>query len=292
MKKKESSISKGKLRSSYLTSIISISLVLFLLGLIGLLLLNAKKISDHVKENIGYSILLKENIREVDIIRLQKRLDAMPFIKSTDYVTKEEAARELQQELGEDFIEFLGYNPLGASIEVRFNARFANPDSIAMIEKEILNYEEVSEVIYQKSLVHLVHDNIQKISLIILAFSGLLFLIAIALINNTIRLSVYSKRFLIKTMQLVGATKSFIRKPFLTKSVTHGIYAAIIALLLLIGVIYLAQHELLEIISFQDIDILAILFLIVLILGIILNWISTFFAVNKYLKMRSDDLYY
>ncbi len=292
MKKKESSIRKGKLRSSYITSIISISLVLFLLGLIGLLLLNAKKISDHVKENIGFSILLKENIREVDIIRLQKRLDAMPFVKSTDYITKEEAARELQEELGEDFIEFLGYNPLEASIEVRFNARFANPDSIAMIEKEILNYEEVSEVFYQKSLVHLVHNNIQKISLIILAFSGLLFLIAIALINNTIRLSVYSKRFLIKTMQLVGATKSFIRKPFLIKSATHGVYAAIIALLLLIGVIYIAQHELLEIISFQDIDILGILFLIVLILGIILNWISTFFAVNKYLKMRSDDLYY
>jgi len=292
MKKKESSISKGKLRSSYLTSIVSISLVLFLLGLIGLLLLNAKKISDHVKENIGFSILLKENIREVDIIRLQKRLDAMPFVKSTDYITKEEAARELQEELGEDFIEFLGYNPLGASIEVRFNARFANPDSIAMIEKETLNYEEVSEVFYQKSLVHLVHDNIRKISLIILAFSGLLFLIAIALINNTIRLSVYSKRFLIKTMQLVGATKPFIRKPFLIKSATHGTYAAIIALLLLIGVIYIAQHELLEIISFQDIDILGILFLLVLIMGIILNCISTFFAVNKYLKMRSDDLYY
>jgi len=292
MKKKESSISKSKLRSSYLTSIISISLVLFLLGLIGLLLLNARKISDHVKENIGFSIILKENIREVDIIRLQKRLDAMAFVKSTDYITKDEAARELQEELGEDFIEFLGYNPLGASIEVRFNARFANPDSIAIIEKEIMNWEEVSEVFYQKSLVHLVHDNIQKISLIILAFSGLLFLIAVALINNTIRLSVYSKRFLIKTMQLVGATKTFIRKPFLIKSATHGIYAAIIALVLLMGVIYMAQRELLDIISFQDIDILGILFIIVIIMGIILNWISTFFAVNKYLKMRSDDLYY
>lgn len=292
MKKKESSISKSKLRSSYLTSIISISLVLFLLGLIGLLLLNARKISDHVKENIGFSIILKENIREVDIIRLQKRLDAMAFVKSTDYITKDEAARELQEELGEDFIEFLGYNPLGASIEVRFNARFANPDSIAVIEKEIMNWEEVSEVFYQKSLVHLVHDNIQKISLIILVFSGLLFLIAVALINNTIRLSVYSKRFLIKTMQLVGATKTFIRKPFLIKSATHGIYAAIIALVLLMGVIYMAQRELLDIISFQDIDILGILFIIVIIMGIILNWISTFFAVNKYLKMRSDDLYY
>ena len=292
MKKRESGISRSRLRSSYLTSIISISLVLFLLGLVGFLLLNARKLSDHVKENIGFSIFLKENIREVDIIRLQKRLDAMPFVKSTDYVTKEEAAKEYQQELGEDFTGFLGYNPLPASIEVRFIASFANPDSIARIEKEILNWDEVSEVFYQKSLIHLVNDNIRKISLIILAFSGLLFLIALALINNTIRLSVYSKRFLIKTMQLVGATKAFIRRPFLKKSTTHGIYAAIIALLLLTAVIYFAQKELPGIVGFSDPEILAILFCSVIVLGIIFNWISTFFAVNKYLRMRSDDLYY
>jgi len=292
MKKRESGISRSKLRSSYLTSIISISLVLFLLGLIGLLLLNARKLSDHVKENIGFSIFLKENIREVDIIRLQKRLDAMPYVKSTDYITKEEAAKDYQQELGEDFTEFLGYNPLPASIEVRFLARYANPDNIARIEKEILTYEEVSEVFYQKSLIHLVNDNIRKISLIILAFSGLLFLIALALINNTIRLSVYSKRFLIKTMQLVGATKAFIRRPFLAKSASHGIYAAIIALLSLSAVIFFAQQELPGIVGFSDPEILAVLFVGVIILGIIFNWISTFFAVNKYLRMRSDDLYY
>jgi len=292
MKKRESGISRSKLRSSYLTSIISISLVLFLLGLIGLLLLNARKLSDHVKENIGFSIFLKENIREVDIIRLQKRLDAMPYVKSTDYITKEEAAKDYQQELGEDFTEFLGYNPLPASIEVRFLARYANPDNIARIEKEILTYEEVSEVFYQKSLIHLVNDNIRKISLIILAFSGLLFLIALALINNTIRLSVYSKRFLIKTMQLVGATKAFIRRPFLAKSASHGIYAAIIALLSLSTVIFFAQQELPGIVGFSDPEILAVLFVGVIILGIIFNWISTFFAVNKYLRMRSDDLYY
>jgi len=292
MRKKDAGISKRRLRSSYLTSIISISLVLFLLGLIGLLLLNARKVSDHVKENIGFSIVLEENIREVDIIRLQKRLDAMPFVKSTEYITKEEAAQELQQDLGEDFIEFLGYNPLGASIEVRFIAQFTNPDSLLVIENEILKYEEVKEVFYQKSLVHLVNENIRKISLIILTFSGLLFLIALALINNTIRLSVYSKRFLIKTMQLVGATRTFIRRPFLTKSASHGIYAAIIALLLLMGVIYIAQQELVEIISFQDIEIIGALFFMVMALGVIMNWISTYFAVNKYLRMKSDDLYY
>ncbi|MBL7111745.1 MAG: cell division protein FtsX [Bacteroidales bacterium] len=292
MKKKESGISKRKLRSSYLTSIISISLVLFLLGLIGILLLNAKKISDHVKENIGFSIFLKDNIREVDIIRLQKRLDAMPFVKSTDYITKEEAAADFQEELGEDFIDFLGYNPLGASIEVRFIASFAHPDSISGVENEISKYEEVHEIFYQKSLVHLVHENVRKISLILLAFSVLMFLVAVALINNTIRLSVYSKRFLIKTMQLVGATRSFIRRPFLGKSATHGVYAAFLAIALLVGIIYLAQKELVQIISFQDVEIIGILFLAVIILGIVINWISTFFAVNRFLRMRSDDLYY
>ena len=292
MKKKESGISKRKLRSSYLTSIISISLVLFLLGMIGILLLNAKKISDYVKENIGFSIFLKDGVREVDVIRLQKRLDAMPFVKSTDYITKEQAAAEFQEELGEDFIDFLGYNPLGASIEVRFIASFAHPDSILKIENEISRYEEVQEIFYQKSLVNLVHENVRKISLILLAFSGLLFLVSIALINNTIRLSVYSKRFIIKTMQLVGATRSFIRKPFLGRSATHGIYAAFLAIALLAAIIYLTQKELVQIISFQDIDILGILFFVVIVLGIVINYISTFFAVNRFLRMRLDDLYY
>ena len=292
MKKKDSGISKRKLRSSYLTSIISISLVLFLIGTIGILLLNAKKISDYVKENIGFSIFLKDNVREVDIIRLKKHLDAMPFVKSTDYITKEKAAAEFQEELGENFIDFLGYNPLGASIEVRFIASFAHPDSILRIENEISRYEEVQEIFYQKSLVNLVHENVRKISLILLAFSGLLFLVSIALINNTIRLSVYSKRFIIKTMQLVGATRSFIRKPFLGRSATHGIYAAFLAIALLTGIIYVTQKELVQIISFQDIDILGILFLAVIVLGIVINYVSTFFAVNRFLRMRLDDLYY
>jgi cell division transport system permease protein len=150
----------------------------------------------------------------------------------------------------------------------------------------------VDEIMYHESLIHLVNENVRKISLIILAFSGLLFFIAVALVNNTIRLSVYARRFLINTMQLVGATHSFIRKPFLLKSAEHGIYASIAAILLLIGVIYLIQKEFMEVISFRDIDILAILFIIVIILGIVLNWISTYFALNKYLRMRSDDLYY
>ena len=227
MKKKDTRISKRRLRSSYITSIISISLVLFLLGLIGILLINAKRLSDHVKENIGFTIILNENVKEVDILRLQKSLDAQEYVKSTEYISKEEAASELTEELGEDFIEFLGYNPLGATIDVRFYAGYANPDSISFIEGQINSFEEVKEVFYQKSLLHLVNENIRKISFIILLFSALLFLIAVALINNTIRLSVYSRRFLINTMKLVGATRTFIRRPFLYRSAGHGILAAL-----------------------------------------------------------------
>ena len=275
MKKREKSITRRKLRSSYATSIISISLVLFLMGLVGLLLLNAQRLSTHVLENLGFSIILKEDAKEVDIIRLQKNLDTRAYVKSTDYITKEEAARETSEELGEDFIEFLGYNPLPASIVVKFYAEYANTDSIATIERELQRFEEVEEVMYQESLIHLVNENVRKISLIILAFSAVMFFIAIALVNNTIRLSVYARRFLINTMQLVGATRSFIRKPFLMRSAGHGIYAATIAILLLTGVIYLIQQEFMEVISFEDIDILGILFLLVIILGIILKWISS-----------------
>lgn len=292
MSKKEANITKRRLRSSYITSIISISLVLFLLGLLGLLVLNAKRLSDYVKENIGFSVILKENVKEVDVILLQKSLDASEYVKSTKYITKEEAAEELKQELGEDFVKFLGFNPLLASIEVHLYAQYANPDSIAKIEKGLKQYDQIKEVFYQKSLVSLVNENIRKISLIILGFSGLLLLVAITLINSTIRLSVYSKRFIINTMQLVGATRGFIRRPFLYRSAGNGIFAAFLAMGFLTGILYAAQQEFREIISFQDIQIIGILFFCVLLFGIIINWISTFFAVSKYLRMKVDKLYY
>jgi cell division transport system permease protein len=292
MSKKESNTTKRRLRSSYVTSIISISLVLFLLGMLGLLVLNAKRLSDYVKENIGFSVILKENVKEVDVILLQKSLDASEFVKSTKYITKEEAARELQQELGEDFIDFLGFNPLLASIEVNLYAEYTNTDSIHVIEKNLNQYEQIKEVFYQKSLVSLVNENIRKISIIILIFSGLLFLVAITLINSTIRLSVYSKRFIINTMQLVGATRGFIRRPFLYRSAGNGILAGLIAIGFLSGILYLVQKEFNEIVSFQDIEIIGVLFIGVILIGIIINWISTFFAVSKYLRMNVDKLYY
>ncbi|MFP4046353.1 MAG: cell division protein FtsX [Bacteroidota bacterium] len=292
MATKEAKITKRRLRSSFLTSVVTISLVLFLLGVLGLLVFNAKILSDYVKENIGFSIILKEGVKEVEIKRLQKVLDASEYVKSTEYVTKKEAAEELKKELGEDFIDFLGYNPLLASIDVHLNARYANPDSLEIIKNDLKKYDHIKEVFYQKSLVQLVNQNIQKIGLFIIAFSGFLFLVAIALINNTIRLSIYSKRFIINTMQLVGATRGFIRRPFLFRGIMQGVYASIIAMLMLSAVIYFFQQEFDNIITLQDIEVIAPLFGAVLLVGLFISLISTFFAVNKYLYIKIDKLYY
>ncbi len=292
MTKAETKLSKRKLRSSYLTSVVSISLVLFMLGLMGLLILNAKKLSNHVKENVGFSVILKNDVKEVDMIRLQKNLDASDFVKSTEFITKEKAAQDLQKDLGEDFINFLGYNPLLASIEIKLNANYANNDSLSVIEKKLRTYPQIKEVFYQKNLINLINENIKRLGLIILLFSILLLFISIALINNTIRLTIYSKRFLINTMQLVGATRRFIRAPFIGRSVVHGIVGAIIAVSLLSVLIYFVQRELTGLLLFQEIDIIAILFLSVMMLGIFIALVSTYVAVNKYLRIKTDDLYY
>ncbi|MFH2096912.1 MAG: permease-like cell division protein FtsX [Bacteroidota bacterium] len=292
MAKTKDIISKRRLLNSYITTIISISLVLFLLGITGLLLLNSKKLSDYVKENIGFTVFLKEDVKEVDIIRLQKDLDASPYVKSTEYITREAATKELTEDLGEDFVEFLGYSPLLASIDVKFHAEYANNDSIALVENELKEYPQIKEVSYNKSLIQTVNENIRKISLILLAFSLILSLISFTLINNTIRLSVYSKRFIINSMKMVGATKNFIRWPFLLRSALHGVIGALLAIGMLFSVVYSVQQELNDIISFQDIEIILLLFGIVIVLGVAISWISTFFAVNKYLRLKSSDLYF
>lgn len=292
MGRKEDKYNRKRLHSSYITTIVSITLVLFMLGLLGLIVLHAKKLSDYVKENIGFSIIMKENVKEAGIIKLQKILDATEYVKSTEYITKEEAAKEFEEELGEEFTSFLGYNPLLPTIEVRFKAEYANNDSLTIIKEKILENSNVKEVFYQESLVDVVNKNVRKIGIIILGFGTLLLIIAIALINNTIRLSVYSKRFLIRSMQLVGATQSFISKPFIWKGVLHGIIGAFIAIFLLSGIIYISQRELPELINLQDIDLFLSLFGIVILLGIIISWLSNLMAVRKYIRLKTDSLYY
>ncbi len=292
MAKKDSRISQRRLRSSYLTSVVSISLVLLLLGLVGFLVLNARNVSNYVKENIGINIELREGIREADMQQFKKMLDAREYVRATEYISREEAAVSMQKELGEDFIAFLGSNPLPATVKVKLNAPWANPDSIFLIEQELRDYDQLGDIYYQKTMLHQIHDNVRKISLIIISFSILLLVIALALINNTIRLRVYSRRFIIHTMQLVGATRGFIRKPFLWAGVSQGFIAGLISIALLLGIIYLAQNNIADLINILDPAILGILFAVVIGIGILISLISTFFAVNKYLNIEKDELYY
>jgi cell division transport system permease protein len=284
--------SKRRLAGSSITTVVSLSLVLFMLGLLGIIILNTRQLSDNIKENIGFQIILNENVKEADVAKLQKTLDVSSYVKSTEFITKEEAAKRLQEDLGEDFISFLGFNPLLASINVHLKAEYANADSVSWIEKEIIDTHLAKEVIYQKSLINIINEKVQKISLFILIFTSLLMVIALALINNTIRLSIYSKRFIIKTMQLVGATQGFIRRPFLLKGIKHGIYGAIIAILMLVGFLYVVQKQLPEMAELQNEKMLLYLFGLVVVMGIIISWISTWLAVRKYLRLKSDELYY
>lgn len=279
--------------SSRVTATISISLVLFLLGLIVLLSLFAGKLSVYVKENLSFSIILNENMKDTEIKRFQKMLDVAPYVKSTEYISKEQAAKELEQELGENPESFLGYNPMLASIEVKLKSDYANNDSIAIIEKDLKAFSgNIQDVLYRKDLMQSVNDNMKKAGLILFILAAVLLLISFALISNTIRLMIYSKRFIIYTMKLVGATNAFIRKPFVRANIISGIIAAFIAIAMLMGLLYYVSQGVTDFIGLINIDTLLIVFSIVIILGITISVIATRFAVNKYLKMDGDDLYY
>ena len=281
MNKKQQAGPTVRLRNSYVTTVVSIAMVLFLLSLLGLLMLNARSIGDYVKENIGFSVILKEDVREADIFQLQKSFDANPAVKGTTYVSAQTAAETLQKELGENFLEFLGTNPLKPSIDIRFHAAYANPDSISKFEKEFSANPQVYEIYYQESMVNLVNENLRKISIVMLAFSALLFLISVALFNNTIRLLVYSKRFIIKTMQLVGATRKYIRRPFIIRGLLNGLFGSALATLLLFLVIYIGNRQMPEIMLFTDSGTIFLLVVLIFIMGMILSGITTIMAVNK-----------
>jgi len=290
--KSQEDISKGRLRSSYLTQIVSISLVLFLLGLLGFVLINTRELSDYFRESLSFSVMLDEDAKEADIRMLQKDLDAKHFVKSTEYISKEQAAENLREDLGEDFLTFMGYNPLLPSIDVYLLADYTHPDSVLNIEKYLMEYDVVNEVYFQESFLHLINENVRKISAFLLIFSGLLLFISLTIINNTIRLSVYSKRFLIRTMQLVGATRSFIRKPFLLRSIVHGIIAALFSIVLLMAILFFVEKEFYLLFTLQDIGLILYLFGSIILIGILINLISTLFSVTKYLGISEDKLYY
>ncbi len=291
MEEFEDSQSSRKTKTIYISTIISIALVLLMVGLLGLILVHGKNLSNYVKENIVLNVIINEGTKEVDILSLQKQIETNSYIKSTQYISKEVAARNLTKDLGEDFIRFLGYNPLLSSIDVYLKAEYANNESIDVLSKKLQSNPMINEVRYQKSLVDMINQNIRIISLIIFGFAAVLLIIAIALINNTIRLAIYSQRFLIKSMQLVGATRDFIRKPFLMYGVLHGLIAGLIAIILLILTLFFAQQQIPELIILRNYSEFALVFLIVIGAGIIISGMSTYFAVSKYLRLRLNDLY-
>ena len=284
---------KRRVAGSYAMSLMSIMLVLFLLGVFALLMMHAQKLSNHIKENIGFEIVMNSNVKEANILYLQKELDAMPAVKSTEYITKDEAIRRLSEDLGEDFLQWLGNeeNPLLPSIDVRFNADYANVDSLAVIESQLLANDDVKEVYYQKSLVEVINQNVKRIGMALIVASIILLVIAISLIRNTIRLSIYSKRFLVRSMQLVGATEAFIRKPFVKTGVSQGFFGAILADILLIIMMYCLNKRIPELALIQSPEITVCIYVGIIVIGIILASISTATALRKYLNAHIDKLY-
>ena len=277
---------------SYLTTTISIAMVLFLIGLLGVVLLNAERLAKYVRENIGVTLVLKDDIQESEIAELQKLLKATDFVKSVEYIDKETAAEKLKNELGEDFTGFLGYNPLLSSIDVKLFAEYANPEKLNMLEKKFMEFSQVKEVLFQRDIVSIINDKVKKIGFILVFFSGLLLLIFSALISNTIRISIYSERFIINTMLLVGATDSFIRAPFVKRSIKYGIIGAVAANLLLFILMISYSAELTGIIDLNDFKIFGIVFLGDLLIGVLISWGSTYFAVNKFIRIKFDELFY
>jgi cell division transport system permease protein len=292
MRKSKPKRLKNSIITSYVTSTVSITLVLFLLGLLFLILLNGRRLTEYVREKIGFTLVLQDDLSEPEITRLERTLRNKSFVKSIRYVDKETAARELQQEMGEDFNGFLGFNPLSSSFEIKLYAPWTQNDSLLVLENKLMEIPQVKDVFYQHSLVSAINENVKKISIFLLIFSGLLFFIFSVLINNTIRISVYSQRFIINNMLLVGATQRFVRRPFIRKSIVFGIWGAVLSCLLIAALMLTYKKELSGVITENDFWMLGIVFLLVLVMGIVLSWLSTYIAVNRFLKMKFDELFY
>ncbi|WP_044401906.1 ABC transporter permease [Lacinutrix sp. Hel_I_90] len=283
---------KRRLISSYISVVLSIALVLFLLGILGLFVLNAKKVADHFKEKVTVTIFLKDTAKDVEVKQLEKSLAMADYVKSTAYVSKDQALESMKAESGEDVLDFLGFNPLKNSIDVNLKADFVTSEKLESITTEALSKNFVDEISYDKDLVAQMNDNVKKISFWILLISGLFTLIAVLLINSSIRLAVYSKRFTIKTMQMVGATKHFIRRPFVWQSVKLGAIGAALALIGMAIVLYFVDKTFPELAFVKQPALIIVLFVFVFALGIFITWISTFIATQRFLNLNTDKLYY
>ena len=278
--------------NSHLISVISISLVLFLLGLILIMGLLGNELSHYVKENITMSVVLSEGLSDAEISDIRTELDRQPYVKLSEYISKEQALLVMQRELGENPEQILGYNPFHASIEIKLKSEFANPDSLPVIEKRIAAKASVSEVQYRKDMMQLVNQNIRRVGFVLILFFLVFVIISIVLINNTVRLMIYSKRFLIYTMRLVGATSSFIRKPFIRHNLVTGIISGILAIILLMGSLYYASIEFVNLEEILKSETILFIYGIVFVTGILLSIFAAYFAVNKYLRISHRKLYY
>lgn len=292
MKNKNKNNAVSYFDMQFITSSISTTLVLLLLGLVVFFVLAAHNLSVYVRENINFSILISDEVKESDIIKLQKKLSKQDFVKETEYISKEQALKEQTEAMGTDPEEFLGYNPFTASIEIKLHSDYANSDSIAKIEKLIKKDTNIREVLYQRDLVDAVNENIRTISLVLLALAVVLTFISFALINNTIRLAIYSKRFLIHTMKLVGASWSFIRRPFLYRNIWSGVLAAVMANAVLMGTAYwLVTYEP-ELIRVITPEVMLLVSGAVFVFGITITFLCAYLSINKYLRMKASTLYY
>ncbi len=292
MSKREKNIIARRLAHSYLSSIISISLVLLLVGFFALLAVNATQVSNYFKENIAISVILKSHVEEKEALEIDEKISAMPCVKQTRYISKAQGTEEMKELLGENFLNIFESNPIPISLEVQLNADYFSPDSVALFTSSVEGLPQVDEVSYQSSLINAINENIERIGLILMVFIALLLFISFVLINNTVRLNVYSKRFSIYTMRLVGATRAFIRAPFLVKAVFQGLISALLAVVMLLGMLVVVREQFAQLFSVLEPRMLAAVLSGVVVLGILICVASTFFVVNRLVSLTNDELYY
>ena len=291
MAKGESKIIGKRLVNAYLSSVISISLVLLLVGVAGLLLVNARSVSDYFKENMKVTVILKQDVTENEALAYRKSLDAKRFVRGSDYISKEQGAREMKALLGDDFLDVFETSPIPVSVELTLKADFVSAGSLAMVKDEISCSPLVDEVVYQHSLVDALNANLSRISVVLAIFIGLLLFVSFVLINNTVRLNVYARRFTIHTMKLVGATRSFIRAPFLVQAIFQGMFSALVAIIMLLAVLFVVRNEFAQLFAIFRLELLMLVMGIVMVSGIVLCVVSTWLVVNRLVSLKKDELY-
>ena len=283
---------RRRIVNAYISSVISISLVLLLVGVASLLLVNARSVSDYFKENMQVSVMLKPDVGDREAMALMEKLDKMDFIRSAEFISKEQGAAEMSELLGEDFLSIFDASPIPVSIDVTLNADYVSADSLEVVRSRISRSSLVDEVVYQQSLVEALNANLSKISSVLAVFIALLLFISFVLINNTVRLSVFDHRFTIHTMKMVGATRSFIRAPFLVQSLFQGIFSAILAILMLLAILFVIRSEFVQLFEIFRLDLLLVVMGIVIVSGVAICMISTALVVNRLISLNKNELYY